>query len=102
MGKILVTLDCFKKTSIITPFELVIASPHLFPLGLPTLEPLHCDALHFSIYSRYNRRVDPSIGSLYIHLNFNSVSKILIAMDGNGNKYIHNDINILSKMAGGK
>ena len=78
MGKRLVTLDCFKKTSIITPFELVIASPHLFPLGLPALKPLDCDTLHFSVHTRYDCRVDPSIRSLDIHLNFNISSRMMV------------------------
>ena len=69
MGKLPVTLDCIRKTSIITPFELVIASPHLFPLGLPALRPLHGYDLQFSIHSRYNRGVDPSVRSLDVHLN---------------------------------
>ena len=80
MGKRLVTLDCFKKTSIITPFELVIASPHLFPLGLPALEPLHGNTLHFGIHSRYNRRVDPSVGSLDIHLDYSTLPNLVMAM----------------------
>ena len=80
MGKILVTFDCFKKISTITPFELVIASPHLFPLGLPALEPLHGNTLHFGIHSRYNRRVNSSIRSLDIHLNYNTLSNVVMAM----------------------
>ena len=55
-----------------TPFELSVASPHLFPLRLAALKPLHCDTLQFCIHSRYDRRVDPSIRSLDIHLSFDT------------------------------